>query len=106
MASQVVRRNNENNNDQTPIRTKQRHNFSTIKEVSEYDECASTSRMKSFEDVSLHGKYEGDLKAGKRHGKGIFYFQEGSIYDGEWKDDQMHGFGNLYYPSGKLAYEG
>ena len=37
----------------------------------------------------MNGKkrYEGELKDGKFHGKGILYDADGSkIYEGEWKD--------------------
>lgn len=43
---------------------------------------------------------------GKRHGKGKFFYKEGSYYDGEWKENKMHGFGTLYYPDGRIAYQG
>jgi antitoxin component YwqK of YwqJK toxin-antitoxin module len=43
---------------------------------------------------------------GMRHGKGKFFYKEGSYYDGEWKNNKMHGFGTLYYPDGCIAYQG
>lgn len=45
--------------EQTPLRMKKKRNFSTIKEVSEYDECTSTSRVNTFQDVTVNGRYEG-----------------------------------------------
>ena len=41
-----------------------------------------------------------------RHGKGRFYYKEGSYYDGQWYNNKMHGQGTLYYPNGSIAYEG
>lgn len=41
-----------------------------------------------------------------RHGKGKFYYKEGSYYDGNWKANKMDGYGVLYYPNGSVAYEG
>ena len=39
------------------------------------------------------GKYVGEIKNGKREGKGIFYFKNGDIYEGDWKNDKMDGKG-------------
>lgn len=43
---------------------------------------------------------------GKRHGRGKFFYKEGSYYDGEWKENKMDGYGTLYYPDGRIAYQG
>jgi hypothetical protein len=51
-------------------------------------------------------RYIGQFKNGKRNGRGVFYYQDGSYYEGYWKDNKMHGRGSLFYSSGKLAYEG
>lgn len=42
-------------------------------------------------------RYEGYKLNGKRHGKGKFTFEDGSIYDGMWKENKMNGFGTLFY---------
>ena len=38
-------------------------------------------------------KYEGVMKDGKAHGRGVYVAANGSRYDGEWKDDKVHGRG-------------
>ena len=50
--------------------------------------------------------YEGEVKDGKREGKGRAYdAKERLAYDGEWKDDLREGFG-LAYENGVLVYRG
>ncbi|KAL9188902.1 hypothetical protein ACHAXT_011392 [Thalassiosira profunda] len=40
--------------------------------------------------------YEGEVKDGKRNGKGVCrYANSGAVYDGEWKDDMWHGIGTF-----------
>lgn len=46
-------------------------------------------QIKRYED----GTYEGYLINGKRNGRGIFYYDNGSRYVGEWKDDIVCGKG-------------
>lgn len=36
-------------------------------------------------------KYEGQKLNGKRHGKGTFYYNDGSKYVGDWAENKMHG---------------
>ena len=43
------------------------------------------------------GKYVGEIKNGKREGKGIFNFKNGDIYEGDWKNDKMDGKGIYYH---------
>ena len=50
------------------------------------------------------GIYEGDIKYGKREGKGIMNYKDGYEYNGEWKNDKMHGKG--VYFKGNIKYEG
>ena len=77
----------------------------------------------------IDGTYEGDIVAGKPHGKGLriwtsgpmegwaYYgerknnkmegrgkmtYASGNIYDGEWKDDKMDGRGKMTYASGTV----
>ena len=40
-----------------------------------------------------------------RHGKGIQYWKDGSMYEGYWKDDQAFGKGRLIHADGDV-YEG
>ena len=35
-----------------------------------------------------NGKYVGQFKDGKKHGKGIYDYADGCKYDGEWKDNK------------------
>ena len=50
--------------------------------------------------VFNNGRYEGEIKDGKRKGKGIFYFNNGNRYDGYWKDDKTYGQGVFYFNNG------
>lgn len=36
------------------------------------------------ENKSMRNRYEGQWKAGLRHGLGTFYYANGSKYEGEW----------------------
>ena len=50
-------------------------------------------------------KYEGEIKNGKKEGKGILYYNNGDKYDGFFKDDKREINGILYYKNGN-KYEG
>lgn len=54
----------------------------------------------------IRGRYEGTKSLNLRHGKGVFYYNEGGKYVGEWKENKMYGKGVLYYPNNEIAYEG
>lgn len=45
-------------------------------------------------------RYEGEWKAGRRHGKGRLEYTGGDVYEGEWADDVRHGHGMLTHASG------
>ncbi|CAL8302119.1 unnamed protein product [Lota lota] len=51
--------------------------------------------------------YRGQWHRGKRHGKGVIYYnqEETSWYDGYWKGNKREGWGVRRYPSGNV-YEG
>ncbi|CBZ50132.1 putative MORN repeat-containing protein [Neospora caninum Liverpool] len=58
--------------------------------------------------VNEEGTYEGEIRKGKRHGKGRFTFLnettdagEFCFYEGDWDNDLPHGVGKLKGPSGK-----
>lgn len=36
-------------------------------------------------------KYIGDMKAGKKHGNGMFIYADLTVYKGSWTDDVLHG---------------
>jgi hypothetical protein len=46
------------------------------------------------------GKYEGEWKHGKKDGRGVFTWPDGTKYDGEFKDHGMHGYGVLTLTDG------
>ncbi|KAL9179048.1 hypothetical protein ACHAXT_000090 [Thalassiosira profunda] len=47
--------------------------------------------------------YEGEVKDGRRNGKGVCRYADGCVYDGEWKDD-LHQWGTMSGING--AYKG
>ncbi len=55
-------------------------------------------------DVYDNGYYEGYFKDGKRHGKGTYYWDSGSIYEGDWEHDLKSGYGKMTVSWG--SYEG
>jgi hypothetical protein len=59
----------------------------------------------SFAMGNRHGKYQGDVKNGKREGWGICAFKDRSYYEGEWVADQMDGKG-IYVKADGSRYEG
>ena len=48
------------------------------------------------------GKYVGEVKNGKGHGKGTFTFANGDKYVGEYKDGEYHGQGTYISASGEI----
>jgi hypothetical protein len=52
-----------------------------------------------------NGKYEGDIKDGKREGYGIYYYSTDYIYEGEYKNGHKDGHGSYIYANGN-KYEG
>lgn len=42
---------------------------------------------------------------GKRHGKGIYRWNNGETYNGDWKNDRMNGYGVFTKVDGSV-YEG
>ena len=50
-------------------------------------------------------KYDGEIKDGKKHGCGTFYYKNGGKYEGEWRDDVRCGEGENTWAS-KLKYKG
>lgn len=44
-----------------------------------------------------NGRYEGEMKDGKREGKGKFFFITGDVYEGEFKNNQKNGKGTYTY---------
>ena len=54
-----------------------------------------------FTDFGDKGTYTGDLKSGKRHGKGKMVYDSGNTYEGDFKDDKFDGKG-VYTWNGEL----
>jgi hypothetical protein len=109
-SSQANKENMSRSTHVTPKKNNLRHEFSTIKEVTECDEdCSENKMLSSFKKEEVEPReprYEGELRNGRKEGFGKCFFPEGSKYEGEWHDDQMHGFGQLYYSNGTIAYKG
>ena len=56
-------------------------------------------------DSKIIEKYEGEWVDGKMHGRGIYYYADGTVYDGTWSEGKMHGKGVFIYPNGN-KYDG
>jgi hypothetical protein len=57
----------------------------------------------AFSDVyalSDGGTYDGEVKDGKFHGRGVLVEKSGDTYDGEWHNNYRHGHGALILASG------
>eukprot|EP00298_Acanthocystis_sp_HF-20_P010321 c18798_g1_i1.p1 GENE.c18798_g1_i1~~c18798_g1_i1.p1 ORF type:complete len:307 (+),score=108.57 c18798_g1_i1:16-936(+) len=65
-------------------------------------------RSKNIELLkTAEGTYEGEVQQGKKHGKGVFTYNDKDRefgnrekYDGQWKNDQREGEGTLIYEDG------
>lgn len=52
-------------------------------------------------------RYEGGVKDGAYHGRGVLYYESGKLgYEGEFRNGNFHGSGKYYRPGGELAYVG
>ena len=51
------------------------------------------------------GTWEGDVKKGKAHGKGVLTFKNGAVYEGKISKNRIHGTGKLISKDGEV-YEG
>ena len=49
--------------------------------------------------------YEGEIKKGKAHGKGILTFSDDTTYEGNFKKNRPHGLG-IYTDARENTYEG
>ena len=63
-----------------------------------------------YSEIYSNGnKYEGEIKNGKREGKGIMEYNDGHRYEGDWKNDLRDGKGVYCFKnneSNKDKYEG
>jgi len=53
-----------------------------------------------FTDFGDKGTYTGDLKSGKRHGKGKMVYDSGNTYEGDFKEDKFDGKGVYTWTDG------
>ena len=51
------------------------------------------------------GIWEGDVKKGKAHGKGVLTFKNGAVYEGKISKNRIHGVGKLINKDGEV-YDG
>ena len=51
------------------------------------------------------GTWEGDVKKGKAHGKGVLTFKNGAVYEGKISKNRIHGTGKLISKDGEV-YDG
>jgi hypothetical protein len=59
-----------------------------------------------YMSVYSYGNYIGEKKDGKRHGKGIMYWNSGAIYKGDWVNDYRHGVGTFKFSNNGSKYDG
>ena len=52
-----------------------------------------------------NGRYEGQVRNGKRHGRGVFTWTSGNRYDGDWRNDKRTGRGVFTWSNGD-RYDG
>lgn len=54
-----------------------------------------------------HGEsYAGECKNGLRHGKGIYYFSDGSWVQGTWENDKLSGNATFYHAQHQRTDQG
>lgn len=76
-----------------------------VTKVSDFKHGEQTGKIRWYNnDVLL---YDGEVKNGAAHGKGVSYFANGQVrYNGEWKNGEYDGVGTLYDESGRKIYSG
>jgi hypothetical protein len=50
-------------------------------------------------------QYAGQFQAGHPHGRGVYYYDDGSVFDGQWRGGLRHGVGIMTSEDGAV-YEG
>ena len=58
-----------------------------------------------FEDYENNYKYDGDWSLGKKNGRGVLEFADGTKYEGDFKNNKIEGKGIWIWPNGD-KYEG
>ena len=74
-------------------------------EYASYFKNYSWSEKATYESYS-NGAYIGMKKNGKRHGVGMYVFNDSDVYIGDWVDGNCEGYGFYYYYSQGIVYWG
>lgn len=89
-----------------------RHDSKAYKSTTTYSKneffaTVSGGVVTGFGRASYHNgdAYEGEFLYGKRQGKGVYFWKDGSRYEGNFENDKMSGKGKRYYSKGNV-YEG
>lgn len=53
-----------------------------------------------YDPKGIFATYDGALRDGLRHGRGVYSGQNGLVYHGEWRRGLMHGAGEISLPNG------
>ena len=79
----------------------------TSKEEVEYRDNIQYIYLDKNAKKEINCKYYGEFKKGtlKRHGRGLFIWEDGEIYLGYWANDKREGEGTNTYPNGNI-YQG
>lgn len=73
--------------------------------VSQEEQSASQNRSNWKKVYCDDEVYEGEFLNGKKHGYGIYTWDDGQRYEGEWRNGVFHGYGKVTWPDGD-TYEG
>ena len=75
--------------------------------IKEFNNLISSANISEIYDFSFNNfyningeKYIGEMKNGKKEGKGILYWNDGERYEGDWKNGKKEGKGIMYYKDG------
>ena len=74
-------------------------------EKREFEERGRRERLQRRKRRETDSIYVGEVKDGKRHGRGTLTLPDGEKYEGEFKDGEYNGNGILTLPDGE-KYEG
>ena len=74
-------------------------------EKREFEERGRRERLQRRKRRETDSIYVGEVKDGKRHGRGTLTLPDGEKYEGEFKDGEYDGRGTLTLPDGE-KYEG
>ena len=88
-------------------RQKQRYVYApllTEVEPTKSHTAVSASTVKTI-NYGNGDRYRGQMRNGRRHGRGVYTWASGGSYDGEWLNGHFHGHGVRIYSNGN-RYEG